>query len=400
MTAQPTASSATGTRERIIATALELESRGSSAHLTLKTLAKALDLHYTALYYHFKSMDDLRAALVEHLATQRSEHLALARDMGTSAFDQLIAFIKLELHQPPTRLLTTVASHRIGGEPGHRARRAIRAQEDELAALIETGKGDGSIRPCDPAMVSRIINHIMGRYANQHEQLFEQAHFDADFLTQTVVDFVANGIIAPGVDPALLGNGPAAPMRPLAGSPSSSFEKIVCTLSAHFNRQGYRGTSIPKVARSIGLSKTSFYKYAASKEELLYLCVQHSMRLVAESRQLAVAVTDNPLAALLHLVYYDRFLNDNPPGPYLSVGLYDSLSSEHAEVAWDFNLVRRWETINLLEQCAAAGLTRGFDARALQPMMVPFARIPLQSGGRSSGYQDEATHFILHGIAA
>jgi AcrR family transcriptional regulator len=287
MTAQPTASSATGTRERIIATALELESRGSSAHLTLKTLAKALDLHYTALYYHFKSMDDLRAALVEHLATQRSEHLALARDIGTSAFDQLIAFIKLELHQPPTRLLTTVASHRIGGEPGHRARRAIRAHVDELAALIESGKGDGSIRPCDPATVSRMINHIMGRYANQHEQLFKQAHFDADFLTQTVVDFVANGIIAPGVDPALLGNGPAAPMRPLAGSPSSSFEKIVCTLSAHFNRQGYRGTSIPKVARSIGLSKTSFYKYAASKEELLYLCVQHSMRLVAESRQLA-----------------------------------------------------------------------------------------------------------------
>jgi AcrR family transcriptional regulator len=398
VTAQPTSNAAPDTRERIIAAALELESHGSWAHLTLKGLAKALDLHYTALYYHFKSMDDLRAALVEYLARQRSQHLAQARDAGASAFDQLIAFIKLELHQPPTRLLTTAASRRIGGEPGHRARHAIRAHADELGALIQSGIDDGSIRLCDPDTVSRMINHIMGRYAHQHEQLFERAHFDADFLTQTVVDFVANGIMAPGFDPALLGNGPAAPIRPLASS-SSNLEKIVSTLSDQFNRHGYRGTSIPEVAKSIGLSKTSFYKYAASKEELLYLCVQHSMRLIAESRQLAVAVTDNPLAALLHLVYYDRFLNANPPGPYVNVGLYDSLSSEHAEVARDFDLVRRWETISLLEQCAVAGLTRNFDARAVQPMVWGIG-IPLQSDGHTHGYQDEVTQFILQGIAA
>lgn len=69
-----------GGRERLLKAALRLGARHRSiANLGLRELAREAGMHHTAIYRHFKSIDDVAVALVEPLSLQLRKDLRTAR---------------------------------------------------------------------------------------------------------------------------------------------------------------------------------------------------------------------------------------------------------------------------------------------------------------------------------
>lgn len=383
------------TRARILAAAEGLAQRRSTATFTLNELAEVLGLHYTAVYHYFQNADHLRCELIELHSRRQSEELAKVQGTGKTAFEKLTEFVQLILHNPPTALLVRHASN-LDKPYQDRVKRALAKNRKELASLVQAGIDDGSIRPCKPLVVGAIVSRILGRYVNQREKVFSNAQLDADILTKQVIGFITYGLRPNEAIAGTISESPRATFRALQTN-DSQLDLILTTLTRSFNDLGFRGTSIPEVARSIGLSKTSFYRFATSKTELLYLCAHRSLNLMAQVRHLSTAITENPLDALLHNLYFDRYLINNEPGPTLKTDLFDSLSEEYQRVVWDLFTGHRRELILLLQQCVEQGLSRSVNAFAVQPILAA-ATLSVDAENPEKSFSDDAVDFILCGI--
>ncbi|WP_373097473.1 TetR family transcriptional regulator [Zhongshania sp.] len=76
----PSTTEVGGGRERLLKAALRLGARNRSiANLGLRELAREAGMHHTAIYRHFKSIDEVAVALVEPLSTQLRADLRMAR---------------------------------------------------------------------------------------------------------------------------------------------------------------------------------------------------------------------------------------------------------------------------------------------------------------------------------
>jgi AcrR family transcriptional regulator len=121
------------TRARILVVALELVSERGFAGTSIRDLAERLDLTVAAIYYHFKSKDDLLDALVEPLIAGLTELSARAVSGELGQVDVL-------------RELLTVLSGEgakvmgvLHGDPSATLRLKARCEPDQIFAGIVRG---------------------------------------------------------------------------------------------------------------------------------------------------------------------------------------------------------------------------------------------------------------------
>lgn len=384
------------TREKILSAAELLLRTDRAAEFTLNQIADKLGLHYTAVYHYFQNRDDLEASLIELYSERRSRLLEQARARGGNAFSQLTEYVRLVMHESSTSLIIRGRSTLV--EPyRRRVIEAYQRNRAELAELMHRGVEDRSVIPIDPRLAAHIVARILDRFADQADTVFTDAGLDADRLTEELVAFFESGIAADPARPgeALLSSAP----RPLFVLQESALDRILRTTTIAFNTRGWRKTSIPEVAKELGLSKTSFYRYAASKEELLNQCAQRTLNLIAQTRQASIAMSNTPLQAALYDTYLSRRLLDHAPGPLLSPYLFDSLSTEHGRVAWDVYRAYRKVLIDLLRDSVDAGLIRPLNPEAVQPMITALAYIPVQSADGDQGHADQVMQVLASGLA-
>ena len=148
------------------------------------------------------------------------------------------------------------------------------------------------------------------------------------------------------------------------------------------------------------MSKTSLYRYAATKEELLNLCAQRTLNLIAQIRQTAIATTSNPLQAVLIDTHLSRWLLDHPPGPLLSPYLFDNLSIEHSRATWDVYRDYRRVLIDLIGEACNEKLIRPLTAEAVQPMITACAYIPFQTADATGEHTDQVMTMLAYGLAS
>ena len=382
------------TREKIFS-AVETLTRSSSSRFTLNQIADSIGIHYTAVYHYFKNRDDLELQLLQRYSERRSENLALAQQSQGNAMERLCEFITLEMKEPSTGLL--IRSRFTLSEPyREKAIAAYTGFRKNLADLIKQGTKDQSIRDIDPRLTAHAITRTLDRFANHQETLFSNAGLKYEEITIELLEFFKHGILPSG---APLPPTPTNPKRQFPELTLTQTERILRAMTASFNTKGFRGSSIPETAKGLGVSKTSFYKYATSKEELLYLCAQRSLTLISQIRHAARAVSDNPLDCVLQDVFYSRQLLSNNIGTPLSPYLFDSLSEERNRVCWDLYQAYRMDLVDVLEQCVEEGLTRKLNALAVQPMITSCSNIPIRGLSGNDGYMDTVSELILKGLA-
>jgi AcrR family transcriptional regulator len=385
-----------GTRNRILAMATRLARRPETTDFTLEQLADRLELHYTAIYHYFDGRDDLTLALIEAICERRLALLAEAQAGNDSALAQLCDFIGRELREAPTAVPQRAAA--LLEEP-FRSRAAVmeEAVDERLTAHLERGVADGSIETHSPAATALIIRRLLNRYRNRGEQLLRgqrSAH-----LAEVMIDIVCHGI---AVDASAFEASVAIRPRPFpaATSPPPGLDLVVRPLIAEINLRGYEGTSIPRVARSVGVSKTKFYKYGASKEELLYLCAHHTMNLIAQVRQISKVITEDPVEQLLYNLYYSRCLRTLEPGPTLTTAHFNSLAQQHRLVIWEAFRGWRDDLVSLIERGAASGQIRPLEPMLMLPLMSICSSQPIDMEPVEAGFGDEIARFLYRGLAS
>jgi len=389
------AKSRSDTRERIIATAEALAATPNFRDFTLNEIAEHMGVHYTGVYHYFENRDHLILELIERYATRRCRYIADARQSPGSAADHLADFVLREMHEQSSALIMRGRS--TLSEPYRsEAIKAYQRTRQALTHLIEDGQQDRSFRPFNPPLAAHIILRTLDRYASYNEPVFVDAKLDADSLAHELIGFFQRGIAPEALENRHPGKPAHLELRPLGPPRLNAILEKACT---SFNTLGWRGTSIPQIAKEIGMSKTTFYRYAASKEDLLFLCATHTISLLAQVRQTSVACSENPLQALLLDTYFLRSILAAPPGPLLSPYLFDRLSDEHRRFADESFTAYRMELVDLLEQCVAGGFVRPLNAPAVQPMITACSYIPIEPGeDTDNGYMDDVARFMLTGL--
>lgn len=386
------------TRSQILATAAQL-CRGSATapvRFTLGELAEHLEIHYTAIYHYFDSKDHIFKELIEAICARRRVNLTLCQEKTGSALTQLLEFIRLELREPPTDLL--VRPTLLLQDPyREQANRAFQATTLQIEKHIQSGIHEGSIRPCSAQPVARLITRILNRYANQRDALLMGSGLTPRKIADQVIYIVRNGFAS---DSAI--NKKAKHIRPISfpilSSVQSQLTEIQCALAQAFNTLGYESTSIPRVAASIGLSKTSIYKYAPSKDDLLYLCARQSLDVTSQIRQLSKVVADSPLQALLYNIYFARQLQKASPGPILQPAQFHFLSPVHQQVVWDIFHQQRESLRELIELGMEQGEIRQLETAAAVPALAIYSSQRMIPS--PEGFSDEVAQFFLMGLAA
>lgn len=380
------------TREKILAAADAVLSDKDASELTLKQIAARLHLHYTAVYHYFKNRDELESQLVVRYAQRRSRNLLHAKQQTDDVAAQLAIYIDLEMHEQSSSVVLRARS--TIAEPYRTlVIETYQNSRTELEQLLAAGIQQGSLRKMDAALAAHLVVRVLDRYAGYAERAFSQAGLDPQALSNELISFLHNGILAPGIKPREFLHKPAFN---LVGLAQGKLDDLLCAATTAFNRKGWRGTSIPQVARDLGLSKTTFYRYAASKEELLFLCAMRSVNLIGQVRQAALAASENPLQALLLDTHYLRELLARAPGPLLSPFLFDRLSAERMRAIDETYQGFRMDLVHLLDRCVDEGYVRALPALAVQPMITACGFLPIQTS--SETHYDQVVEIILKGL--
>ena len=82
--------------------------------------------------------------------------------------------------------------------------------------------------------------------------------------------------------------------RDLQDEEYARLQRMLRTATVAFNLKGAAATSIPDVARTMGVSKSVFYGYAKDKEELLYLCYARGAMTIDIAQRMAVVRAQDP----------------------------------------------------------------------------------------------------------
>ncbi len=151
---------ATLSRERIVEAAVDLVARHGAEHLTVRSLGEALGCDPTALYRHFRNVDDLHRAVGDHFLSDVDIAQRPREGWRAAVKRMCIELRAAQLRQPRLAALVHAAPTRLGNElaftealfrelrrGGFRAPAAAKAYH----SLIELTVGSASI---DAAMAA------------------------------------------------------------------------------------------------------------------------------------------------------------------------------------------------------------------------------------------------------
>lgn len=88
-------------------------------------------------------------------------------------------------------------------------------------------------------------------------------------------------------------------------------DKIIECSRSQLLKEGYRGLSLRKIAREVGVSATSIYLHFENKDDLIHTLIDESIQNLNEALKQAAAEIENPLERLEALAgaYVDFALN-------------------------------------------------------------------------------------------
>ncbi|WP_338446442.1 TetR family transcriptional regulator [Pelagerythrobacter marensis] len=263
-------------RQAIIHAASVLINEVGVKATTLSDVARAIGLNATSITYYFSRKEQLVVAVYE----------ATLDLMGRIAVDALAE------PDPPARLRRYIDEHVA-------LRTRIRRGEKGLVTALS------EIRTLDPAaqapLLARyreIVGHVRRFFGEPqsdraHALFSARAHvlleammwwpvwslrystLDFPRVSERMFDILAHGIPArPGEwRPRPLDNGD---WRTRDEAKPSQNDEFLRAATVMINQRGYRGASVNRIARSLNVTKGSFYHHHDAKDDLVLACFQRS----------------------------------------------------------------------------------------------------------------------------
>lgn len=316
-------------RQAIIHAASVLINEVGVKATTLSDVARAIGLNATSITYYFSRKEQLVVAVYE----------ATLDLMGRIAVDALAE------PDPPARLRRYIDEHVA-------LRTRIRRGEKGLVTALS------EIRTLDPAaqapLLARyreIVGHVRRFFGEPqsdraHALFSARAHvlleammwwpvwslrystLDFPRVSERMFDILAHGIPArPGEwRPRPLDNGG---WRTRDDAKPSQNDEFLRAATAMINQRGYRGASVNRIARSLNVTKGSFYHHHDAKDDLVLACFQRSYDRLSAVQMAGQAIDadywtrlSSVLGELLDVQFFDAM-------PLLRTTALQALDSDH-----------------------------------------------------------------------
>ncbi|HEY0596022.1 TetR/AcrR family transcriptional regulator [Sphingopyxis sp.] len=273
-------------RDRLLdEAARQLNARGISG-TSLADIASGLGLTRAALYYYADDRQDLVFQCYRRACEALGRDLATAAQAEGSALDRIAIFVTRSLD--PDRVEEAVLSEVAYLDDEQRATIEALAAGNlaRLVDLIEAGRQDGAIRPCDAQIVARALVGIVSWVPLAPRWSGDDPVTMRPRICAAAIDLIRNGICA---TPPPLGALPWIDIAVLRGERGNPFdrgdaaaakrEELLRTASRLFNRKGIDATSLDEIGAALGATKGVIYHYLTDKPDLVAQCYRRAFAL-------------------------------------------------------------------------------------------------------------------------
>ncbi|HEX7694734.1 MAG TPA: TetR/AcrR family transcriptional regulator [Sphingomonas sp.] len=266
--------------------------RTGVAGANLPAIARRLGLSRASLYNYCTGREDLaRQCYLEALTSLREMPSGIGAE-GGGGLDRFVAFVRVATEYD--RPLAAIAAE-LDLLPDSARLEIENAQEQifaTLSALTAGGIADGTIRPCDPAIVARTIWGLISWIPIGEMWAGRSGDGLTARMEGEIVELIEHGIVserarARGVTAS------SALLAPLWDErPESRAEEIMRSASNLFNRRGIEGVSLDDVAADLSATKGLVYHHFSSKAALVRACFDRAFDLYDRIMDLAEAEGD------------------------------------------------------------------------------------------------------------
>lgn len=308
---RPTVSSARFERQkqRILDAATLLLNEKGVWGMTLREVARALDLTTSSVTYYFKRREDLAAAVFDDSLLRLAGIAQQARE-EPSPRQRVARYIELYLEQftealrGNSRPFASLSEIRALDES---TRSRLIEQYQEIFRTVRGffGKADTA----DGKLILTARAHILNEALFWSDVWLPQFPIcDFSNVGRRFLSILDGGLATPGT---LWTARPLELYQAPDGAEQQAFLRVATQL---INEAGYRGASVNRIACQLKRNKTAFYRHVQGKDDLVAECSRVSYSRLAELQSLANRYHESPwhritatLSSALALQFGDEF---------------------------------------------------------------------------------------------
>jgi TetR/AcrR family transcriptional regulator, upper aerobic nicotinate degradation pathway regulator len=151
-------------RVKFLATALDLFAERNFASVTIKDIARALDVNTALLYYYFDSKTDLFRATIEQAVAHAFEHVRSVVDQSDDPAKVIAVWLEshvykfAEIHRFVKIALDFRSAHECDPDIASAIERFYDEERKLLSKVIREGIKQGLFKPVDPTRMAQFIS--------------------------------------------------------------------------------------------------------------------------------------------------------------------------------------------------------------------------------------------------
>lgn len=249
--------------------------RTGVAGADLIRIARSVGLTRPSLYNYCSDRGDLARQCYFHLLDPLLADLDRAAE-AASGLAAVLSFLTAACERDQSHAIIAAELDTLPADERHEIVARQSQVFDRLAALIERGIVDGSIRRCDAAIAARTIWGMIA-WAPLGDIWARRA--ESGRLSVELPGIVERGV-STGAAPGRVEDVEIEDWEALAPPPPACRAgEIVTAASALFNARGVEGVSLDDVAAAMSATKGLIYHHFASKAELVAACLDRAFAL-------------------------------------------------------------------------------------------------------------------------
>ena len=310
--------------------------QGSRA-TTLSDIAGSMKLTKTCVYYYVKTKEDLIYQCYLSSCEMWLQRIQEANQSSATGVDKIAFMVKSHFYQyidtlrgvaPHFAMLTEVSA--LDAKHVEDIEQRWVQVFSGCQKMVEQGIDEGLIEPIDSAVLTSGIFSILQWFP----VWLNRSHAaNPEPVIDGVLDILLNGLASRSYEFT------DVQFPQFNHLPVDNFDREIQNRakreafyrvgSIHFNRKGFKGTSLDEIASSLDVTKGAFYYHIKNKEELLYQCFKRTLevedRLLHDAGSVEVSglkKVERSLRFLFNIQFSDE-------GPLIRYRALPSLDEKH-----------------------------------------------------------------------
>lgn len=323
--------------QSILSEAAQLFNWQGSRATTLSDIAGSMKLTKTCVYYYVKTKEDLIYQCYLSSCEMWLQRIQEANQLSATGVDKIAFMVKSHFYQyidtlrgvaPHFAMLTEVSA--LDAEHVEDIEQRWAQVFSGCQKMVEQGIDEGLIEPIDSAVLTSGIFSILQWFP----VWLNRSHAaNPEPVIDGVLDILLNGLASRSYEFT------DVQFPQFNHLPVDNFDREIQNRakreafyrvgSIHFNRKGFKGTSLDEIASSLDVTKGAFYYHIKNKEELLYQCFKRTLEVEGRLLHDAGSVEVSGLKKVERSLRFLFNIQFSDEGPLIRYRALPSLDEKH-----------------------------------------------------------------------